>query len=243
MYRHLKYKKWIEILSLILFFTGIQGCVSVGEMEKKAFEQALSAKTRVESSSSPKLTFKDLEYRTLSNGRLKVELAPNLSPIVSFPTGNSYTLPIKLPDRPQEESLIVRSEMSNAGRNRIPTVFVPYIQFLDKDKNPVEGSVEIPLCFYRGDTAQDVGYFGRIEAFPRSAKYAVIFTDVSKVGETVSYGSSATTTSGASMLPVTMSVTYNFPQSPEGHLDVWFMNKENTKRQQYTSLMRCKAAY
>ena len=219
----------VMAIKIVLPVMLITGCASTTELTSAAQYRAITAKERLLSETFPCCSeFSQLEYHFLSTNRTTAVFGGTPASVYEFDTGKSYIFGIELPALAAEEIILLRSEMLNGGRGSIPTVFAPHVLYLNEHYKPVDKSTVIALCFHRGWTSADVGYFGKLKSIPSTAKYAVIFTDLSSIGETIPYSSSAVAAGGGIITDI--NVEYDFPKSPEGSADIWIAEHDSRNK-------------
>lgn len=195
------------------------GCASESEMLKAARDRSNSAIERLDREPSCCQALSGLRYEKLSPSRISATF-PSASPQVrAFPAGRSYFMAVEVPQDQRPAVINVRSEMLGGDRGSMATVFAPSVLALDGDFAPVAAPKELGLCFRRGWSKKDVGYFSSLEVDAARVRYLVFFTDRSRLQGSISYGSSATT-AGLGFV-VNTNVSYELPRSPNGQLDVW----------------------
>lgn len=212
---HLPTRHW---LSLVLgVFLG--GCASESAMLKAARDRSNSAIEQLDRQPPCCQVLSELRYEKLSPSRTSATFPSAPAQVRSFPSGRSHFIAVEVPERRGQAVINVRSEMLGSGRGSMATVFVPSVIALDDDFAQVAAPKELGLCFRRGWSKKDVGYFSSLEVDASRVRYLMIFTDRSKLQGSIPYDSSATTAGLG--FAVSTSVSYDFPRSPDGQVDVW----------------------
>lgn len=206
---------------LLLLALGVflGGCASESELRKAARDRSNSAIEQLDRQPSCCEALSGLRYEKLSPGRTSGTFPSASAQVRPFPAGRSYFMAVEVPQQRPPAVINVRSEMLGGGRGSMATVFVPSVIALDGDFAPVAAPKELGLCFRRGWSKKDVGYFSSLEVDASRVRYLVFFTDRSRLQDSVPYDSSATT-AGLGFV-VNTNVSYELPRSPDGQLDVW----------------------
>lgn len=218
-----------KLVNLVFFaFLALSGCASVEDLTSDANQRVQQAVNSLQAQPLCCQQLSSANYNLLApEGRTALSFSPSSAKARTFDSGKSYFHGIKLPTTNHSDVLFVRSHMSGGGRNKFPTIFIPTIQFLNENHLPLTPPKEVPLCFYRGWTALDVGYFGKVKV-PKKARFAVIYTNYESLNKTVSYGSSATTAGGGIVYEAT--AQYDFPRNVDGTLDIWSQSNSNLEK-------------
>jgi hypothetical protein len=212
----LPYMRRSLLLALCVFASG---CASESEMLKAARDRSNSAVEQLDRQPSCCQALSGLRYEKLSPNRTSGTFPSVPAQVRSFPAGRSYFMAVEVPQDRGPAVIDVRSGMLGGGRGSMATVFAPSVLALDGDFAPVATPKELGLCFRRGWSKKDVGYFSSLEVDASQVRYLVFFTDRSRLRDSVPYDSSATT-AGLGFV-VNTNVSYELPRSPDGQLDVW----------------------
>lgn len=205
------------------------GCATEGELTRAARARSDSA---IEDLDRRPICCEDLprlRYQLLAQSRFSVNVPTDAPQVRSFQTGRSYFVAVEVPQGDRPIAVNIRSSLLDGGRGMIPTVFVPSVVKLDGDFKPLADQQELSLCFRRGWSKNDVGYFSTLNVDPSRVRYLIFLTDRSNLAGAVPYESSATTANLGSV--ASMKVNYQFPRSPNGHLDVWLDSRLDSIRE------------
>ncbi|MBK8285500.1 MAG: hypothetical protein IPK97_11870 [Ahniella sp.] len=93
-------------------------------------------------------------------------------------------------------------------------MFRPSYLILDEDRKILSSQVDVPLCYAQGWGRRETGYFGLIKLEPQEHSGLLIHSSSTSKGTSISFANSASTAL------TTVSVSYDFPASPIGTLEV-----------------------
>jgi hypothetical protein len=165
-------KKLIAIISLSL----LGGCVSMDDLQSKVEKNSVCCKS-----------FGEMKFEPLNQGGDTDLVLNEQSPVFVFTSGKSYFKAINLGNTPPAKITIWSNRTGAVAfeTRKFAQVYCPSIQFLDEAHSPLEMTENTSLIWAsRGFMSGNA--FRSQFAVPKSARYAVFYTNPSSNGR-ISY--------------------------------------------------------
>jgi|GEM_PF-5384674 hypothetical protein len=146
----------------------------------------------------------------------KFEVTPG--PARVFEQGKSYFIPVAISESAEESFLLIKTVPIQWRLHGLPYIFKP--SAVAFDDNFVESGkwIDLPLCFSRGWSSANTGYFSVIELAPKTQSKLIFFTTAAALENSTHYGNSVS--SGGIGYAVNIDVQYDFPNAPLGKLEI-----------------------
>ncbi|MCB1635496.1 MAG: hypothetical protein KDI51_12955, partial [Xanthomonadales bacterium] len=197
---------------------GISGCATTEEITRETNDLVSQQWGRLDSAAECCSALGAIDFNAPTEGGLRFQIAEGNARV--FESGKSYFFAMNVSEFRGSEYLVVKSHQNVHRRHGLPYIFRPSVLLVDENRQ-IAADFNIPLCFARGWTQRETGYFGLVKTNP-AIWGAVFHTPRSVQGTSVKFGNSVTTAGGGAVVDVV--VDYDFPASPIGELEVFALD-------------------